>query len=47
VKKVREKAVKNKIETEANKKMMENVKKVGNPFGEIKEGEIPKELYCC
>jgi iron-sulfur cluster protein len=47
VKKVREKAVKNKIETEANRKMIENIKKVGNPFGEIKEGEIPKELYCC
>ena len=47
VKKVREKAVINKIETEANKKMIENVKKFGNPFGEIKEGEIPKELYCC
>jgi iron-sulfur cluster protein len=47
VKKVREKAVKNKIETEANRKMMENVRKVGNPFGEVKEGEIPKELYCC
>jgi iron-sulfur cluster protein len=47
VKKVREKAVKNKIETEANRKMVENVRKVGNPFGEVKEGEIPKELYCC
>ncbi|MEM5773033.1 MAG: LUD domain-containing protein [Candidatus Aenigmatarchaeota archaeon] len=47
MKKVREKVVKKKLETKANKKMIENVKKIGNPFGEMKEGEIPKELYCC
>jgi len=33
------------IETEANKRMIENMRKYGNPFGEIK-GK-PKELFCC
>ncbi|MEM5829381.1 MAG: LUD domain-containing protein [Candidatus Aenigmatarchaeota archaeon] len=47
IKKIREKAVKKGLETKANKKMIENIKKIGNPFGEMKESEIPKELYCC
>jgi len=47
VRKVRETAVKKKMETKANRKMIENIKRAGNPFGEIKEGETPKELYCC
>jgi len=34
-------------ESERNKKMIENIRKFGNPFGELKEGETPKELYCC
>ncbi len=34
-------------ESEKNKKMIENIRKFGNPFGKVEEGEIPKELYCC
>jgi Fe-S oxidoreductase len=34
-------------ETEANKKMIENIRKYGNPFGKIKKGKIPDKLYCC
>jgi heterodisulfide reductase subunit C len=47
IRKFREISVKNEITTEINKKMIENIRKFGNPFGEVKEGEIPKELYCC
>ncbi len=36
-----------KAETKANKKMIANVRKHGNPFGELKDGEKPKDLYCC
>jgi len=48
--KIREKRaelVKKGVETNANKVMMENVRKYGNPFGKLEEGETPKELYCC
>lgn len=45
--KVREKINKSKQETEANKKMIENIRKYGNPFGEIEKGKTPKDLYCC
>jgi glycolate oxidase iron-sulfur subunit len=34
-------------ETEANKKMIENIRKYGNPFGKIQKGKIPDKLYCC
>ena len=44
---IREKMIKQGIETEANKKMIENIRKYGNPFGKIEKGKIPKELYCC
>jgi iron-sulfur cluster protein len=47
IKSLREHAVKNGIETEANKKMIGNVRVCGNPFGTVEEGKIPKELYCC
>jgi L-lactate utilization protein LutB len=47
MKKLRELAVKSKLETENNKKMIENVRAYGNPFGKVEEGKIPKELYCC
>ena len=48
IKKLRNKAVEKGLETQVNQKMMENVEAVGNPFGEeLKEGEIPKELFCC
>lgn len=43
----REKLVSAGKETEANKKMIENIRKYGNPFGKIKKGEVPSELYCC
>jgi Fe-S oxidoreductase len=43
----RAKMVKSGKETKANKKMIENIRKHGNPFGNLKKGEIPKELYCC
>jgi len=32
---------------ESAQKMIANIRKCGNPFGEIKEGETPKELFCC
>ncbi|MGC8812545.1 MAG: LUD domain-containing protein, partial [Candidatus Aenigmatarchaeota archaeon] len=47
VRKLREVCIKEKIETEGNKKMIENIREYGNPFGKIEEGKIPKELYCC
>ncbi|MFH1209401.1 MAG: (Fe-S)-binding protein [archaeon] len=39
--------VKEKLTTKSNRTMIENIRKYGNPFGELKEGEIPKELFCC
>ena len=47
LRKVRERLVKEGIETTANKKMIENIRKHGNPYGKLKEGEKPEELYCC
>ena len=48
MRKLRKKAVESGFETSVNEKMMENVRTLGNPFGEeVKEGKIPKELYCC
>lgn len=35
------------VETESNRLMIENIRAYGNPFGVLKEGEIPKTLYCC
>ena len=35
------------FETEANREMIANIRKYGNPFGPLKEGEIPKTLTCC
>jgi len=43
----RENIVKLGKETEANKKMIENIRKHGNPFGKIEEGKEPDELHCC
>lgn len=31
----------------ANKRMIANIRKYGNPFGKITKGKIPKELFCC
>lgn len=47
MKKIRNKLNNENAETEENKKMIANTRKFGNPFGEVGEGEIPKELYCC
>jgi len=33
--------------TEANKILIDNVRKHGNPFGKVEEGKKPKELFCC
>lgn len=46
-KEYRKELVKAGVETEAMKKMVENVRKYGNPFGNIEKGKIPKDLYCC
>ncbi|NOZ26649.1 MAG: (Fe-S)-binding protein [Chloroflexi bacterium] len=35
------------VETEANREMIANIRQYGNPFGPLKEGEIPKRLTCC
>lgn len=32
---------------ESAQKMIANIREYGNPFGKIKEGEAPKELFCC
>ncbi len=48
IKKLRKKIVESGLETKTNERMMENVRTMGNPFGEeVKDGKIPKELYCC
>ena len=47
VKKKRAEMIKKGKETEANKKMIENVRKYGNPFGKVKKGDKIDELYCC
>jgi len=45
---LRKRAVEKGLETRINERMIENVRTMGNPFGEeVKDGEIPKELYCC
>ncbi|MCM8785615.1 MAG: LUD domain-containing protein [Candidatus Omnitrophica bacterium] len=47
IKKLREVVIEKGLETENNKKMIENLRAYGNPFGKIEEGKIPKQLYCC
>ena len=44
---VRAEMVAHGVETEANKTMIANIRQYGNPFGPLKEGEIPKTLTCC
>lgn len=34
-------------QTKANKEMIGNVERNGNPFGEVSDDEIPDKLYCC
>jgi L-lactate dehydrogenase complex protein LldG len=48
LRRLRERAVKKNLETDVNSRMMDNVRSAGNPFGEdLKEGELPDELFCC
>lgn len=47
MRKIRSKLNAGSQETEENKKMIENIRKFGNPFGENGEGRAPNELYCC
>ena len=47
IKNLRKKLTENGIEPETITEMIKNIKEYGNPFGEIKEGKMPKELYCC
>ena len=44
---VRARLVAQDVETEANRTMIANIREYGNPFGPLKEGEIPKTLTCC
>lgn len=47
VSKVREKLVKENVVTEANEKMIKNLRESGNPYGKIEQGKKPKDLHCC
>ncbi len=47
MKRLRELAVSKGLETEVNKKMIEQVRAFGNPMGKVEEGKTPKQLYCC
>ncbi|MFH0978525.1 MAG: LUD domain-containing protein [Candidatus Woesearchaeota archaeon] len=47
IKTLRRDLAKNGIEPKGVTEMIKNVKKFGNPFGEVAEGKIPKSLYCC
>jgi iron-sulfur cluster protein len=48
VRKLRKRAIEKGLETPVNEKMMENIRSMGNPFGEeAKKGKVPKELFCC
>jgi len=44
IRKQREKMVENGIETKANRKMIENIREFGNPYGNLKKEEIT-EVY--
>lgn len=45
--KIRTKLIEQGRETEANKKMIKNIREYGNPFGKLEKGRIPDKLYCC
>ncbi len=46
--KIREKVVESGFVSEENKKMVENIKKYRNPFGDDKEAQKDSDkLYCC
>jgi Fe-S oxidoreductase len=44
---IRERLVSEGKETENNKKMIDNVRKYGNPFGKTENHSEDKEYYCC
>lgn len=35
------------LETEANREMIANIRRYGNPFGPLQPGDIPRTLTCC
>jgi len=48
IRKLRKLCVDKNLETLTNKKMIENIRAIGNPFGEdVKEGKLPDKLFCC
>jgi iron-sulfur cluster protein len=47
MKKIRNKLNGAALSTEENKKMISQIQKFGNPFGEISENKPPEKLYCC
>ncbi len=47
MKKVRAKLNENNLATEENEEMIANIRKFGNPFGEIFEEKPPDKLFCC
>ena len=47
IQKMRKKMNNMNLETKPNKKMIENIRKHGNPYGKVEKGEKPKDLYCC
>jgi L-lactate utilization protein LutB len=47
MKKIRKKQQTAGLQTEENKAMLEKVKAEGNPFGKVKEKELPEKLFCC
>lgn len=44
---IRERLVEEGMTTEANLKMIDNIKEKGNPLGLLKNGEIPEEIWDC
>jgi Fe-S oxidoreductase len=45
IRKVRERLIKEGLETKANEVMIKNIREFGNPFGELKGA--PSAMYCC
>ncbi len=44
---IRKRLAKEGLEPDQVNEMIKNIKKYGNPFGNIKEGKTPEKLYCC
>ena len=47
IKKLREKLADKGLQPKGVEEMMKNVREYGNPFGNVKDGEMPDKLYCC